>query len=146
MRRTKQILALLIIHGIGLVTLSCCPFSEQQPTRPNDVLGWKAVRQASGTEVLCVLLLRKGETSENGNLGVRVVNIIPGEPCAHAGWQSLRKVELEFYRPADHHIYGHFINGTGGGLLELESEAGVTGIGIQAINSKDNWAMFNLMK
>jgi len=141
----QRVLALLFAQVICLVASSCCPFSESQPVRPNEVLGWNTV-QIGGLDVVCVLLLNKGESSENNNLGVRVVNIIPGDPCAHPGWQALRKVELEFYRPADHHIYGSCITGVGNSLLELESEACISAIGIQEINSKENWVVFDLRK
>jgi hypothetical protein len=52
-----------------------------------------------------MLVLKKGESSDNGKVGVRVFDIIAGDPCAGYGTlQSIPRVKMQFYQPPQQRV------------------------------------------
>lgn len=91
-------------------------------------------------------VLRKDEITDNGQVQVQVIELIPGEPCVDAGTlASHPKVKLRFVRSSDQALLctatyaeneGATLSRDCGNVL---SEFGILGIGIRAINLKDGW-------
>ena len=143
-------LSLLII---SCVYAGCCSPQEQaQPARPEKVSGWKEV-QESGFVIVGTFVLSKGESTDNGKLGVKVVDIIPPKACSE-GYAAMPKVVLSFYRPSDGKVLcdeaifteGGTLMGTGPPYPHCKPDVGLSAISVNAINTKDNWVWFDLRK
>jgi len=139
-----------ILLSLSLVfASSCCWPDSEQPVRPKNVLGWKE-STAGGVRSICILVLNKGESSDNGEIGVKVVDIIPADPCAHRGtFHGSRRVVLRFFRPSDQKVLYEDTFTEGSGTLDSPHHcgsdvAGVTAIHINAINTAEGWVYFDL--
>jgi hypothetical protein len=84
-----------------LIFASCGPCMKPppQPTRPSSVEGWKDVYdKSSGVRYRAVLLLKKGESSDNGKCGVKVADILEAKPCCgDPGPDCYRRARIQFY-------------------------------------------------
>ena len=138
----------LILIALGLLNTSClCLQKEGQPERPMSVAGWQEKRFESGIEVWGELLLKSGESSDNGKVGVKLTEVLHGDPCAHPGWIKAKKITLQFFRPSDRHIFCQqtFMEGMNSSV-PCSSEANISVIRIIAINSKEGWAVIEPIK
>jgi hypothetical protein len=129
----------------------CSPQERAQPTRPEKVAGWKDA-YFSGVHSIGEFVLRKGESTEKGELGVRVVDIIPPQPCSE-GYASEPKAVLRFYEPASGKVLceatfapGGTVVGEGPPFPYCTPEVGLSAISVNAINTKDNWVWFDLRR
>jgi hypothetical protein len=101
-----------------------------------------------------MLVLKKGESSDNGKVGVRVVDIVAGDPCASYGTlKSLTSVKLQFYQPSPQRVICEdtFNSGSGASLLaepcgQRIADFGISAISINAINATEGWVWFDLRK
>jgi hypothetical protein len=101
-----------------------------------------------------MLVLTKGESSDNGKVGIRVVDIIAGDPCASYGTlQSITRVKLQFYQPAQQSVICEdtFNAGSGASLIAGPcgpriADFGISAISINAINASEGWVWFDLRK
>ena len=141
----KSFLVLVMLSAI-LIRGCCSPPARIEPNLPNEALGWK-FREEMGVRVLGSFLLHRGETTSNGKIQVRVVDIYPGDSCAEAA-SYLRNpsAKLQFIRLSDQQVLceNRFYEGQSGNLrcgLSL-SEFDVLGINISAVNLKDGWVFF----
>jgi len=141
-----------ILMSLSLVFVSsCCWPDEEQPARPSRVQGWREF-QVGGVHIVGQLVLAKDEASDNGEIGVKVVDIIPVDPCAHRGtFHGSRRVVLRFFRPSDQKVLCEDTFTEGGTSLDSPHHcgsdvAGVTGISINAINTAEGWVYFDLRK
>ena len=143
----------LTLLAVACVYAGCCsPQERVQPVRPEKVRGWKEIRD--GTVVsIGMFVLNKGESTDNGELGVKVVDIIAPKPCSE-GYASEPKVVLQFYRPSDGKVLcdeaifgeGGTFMGTGPPYPHCKPDLGLSAISVNAINTKDNWVWFDLRK
>ena len=141
--------AILISFCASVVFQGCCLAEKfRQPDWPNGVLGWVSnpnVNDKSGIRLLGVLVLKKGESTHNGKIGVRAIDIIEGDPCAHFGSAKARKATMQFFDPRDNRticqvtLWEHST-----GSLECPQELGISAYGVQAVNTKDHWVLFDL--
>lgn len=144
-----------IVVLVGILALSfggCCQLSPQvrdTPTRPDIKSSWNE-RQYWGVKSLGPLILNKGESSDNGSLGVTVVDFIP-RSCnsffSHTPKPS--QVVLQFYRPSDNQVLctvtlSSRTNTSIDGEEMCGTKTGVSVVGINGINAKDGWVSFNL--
>ncbi len=115
--------------------------------------GWKESHQG-GVHTIAILVLRKGESSDNGKIGVRVSDIIAADPCAGYGTlQRIPRVKMQFYDVHQQSVVCEDLLTDGSGTLlgagpcgEKIAELGVTAISINAINATDGWVSFELRK
>lgn len=119
-----------------------------QPTRPSSVEGWKKrYDKEAGFSYCAVLLLRKGESTDNGKFGVRVTDIIEGENCCgDPGYRCYRRAKIQFYRPTDGQVLCELeIQEHSNAAIDcMASLDGVSVIGGRAINTKEGWVLFDL--
>ena len=126
------------------------PFGRSEPSYPNNVKGWKDY-QENGVRQRGNFVLRKGETTDNGKIQIKVLDITAPDPRSEPGtWSSLPKAQLEFVRLSDQkvlcvHTYAeregrNFSADCGENLVEY----GLLGISIRAINLKEQWVFFVL--
>ena len=98
--RTRIIDALLCITlaSFASLTRGCCSAKLPEPAYPGPVAGWKESQEA-GVHSVGTLVLKKGESSDNGKIGVKVVDMMAGDPCAEYGTlESLSRVKMQFYQ------------------------------------------------
>jgi len=145
-------LSFLISICVILFVGCCSPQARVEPVRPQKVDGWQDT-YFSGVHSIAELVLSKGESSDNGELGVKVVDIIAPKPCSE-GYASEPKAVLQFYRPSDKKVLceeaifaeGGTSMGTGPPYPHCTPEVGLTAISVKAINAKEGWVWFDLRK
>ena len=145
-------LSFLFAAGVILYAGCCSPQERVEPVRPDKVEGWKD-SYFSGVHSIAELVLTKGESSDNGELGVKVVDIIQPKPCSE-GYAAMPKVVLSFYRPSDKKVLceeaifteGGTLMGTGPPYPHCAPEVGLSAISVTAINTKEGWVWFDLRK
>lgn len=140
--------------ALGLVVLplinlqGCCVFkSRTEPSLPDKVVGWKDYKEGGGS-FHGNFVLRVGETTDNGKVRIKVLELLPPSNCFDAGYESAQvRAKLEFSRVADSTVIceGVFAE-RGAGNLNYRcpgiSANGVNGIGVRSINLKDQWVYF----
>jgi hypothetical protein len=143
---------LSVIFLCGFLPGCCLDNLHQEPAYPNDAqIGWKEKEaEQKGLQVRGVFLLKKGEASDNGEIQVKVTDIIANDPCDSRGLNSLPKAVLQLSRVADHKVlctgtytekaYGILPGDCGKETAEL----GVSGFRIYAINLSRGWVFFEL--
>ena len=131
-----------------LLSAACvCLQKEGQPDRPASVTGWQEKSFESGLELWGELLLKSGESTDNGKVGVKVTEVLHGNPCVEPGWVHAKKVSLQFFRPSDHQFFCEqtFMEGMNM-LVTCRSEANISAVRIVTVNSKEGWAVIELVK
>lgn len=131
---------------LGIVA-GCCG-QGKAPVRPLDVPGWERrteeTRTFDGTFVL-----NKGESTDNGRIGIEVVDIIPAR-CDCFGERGLPVAMLRFYRVSDGTVICEQTGPAGVGLLNHTAMCGSdfewSFLNVDAINAKDNWVAFRLQR
>lgn len=138
--RLLMICCLTVLVGCG------CPPDKPQPKRPDNVQGWKAFDE-NDTHVIGDLLLGIGELSDNGVLGVSVIDISPPRPCSHEGPYAYPNATIRFFRPSDQKVLCEHTWIPGGINLAAfcAEDLGITGLGLE-INSKEGWVHLRLEK
>lgn len=143
----------LILLAIACVYAGCCsPQERTQPARPAKVAGWKDV-SVNGAHSIGEFVLGQGESTDNGELGVKVVDIIPPKACSE-GYAAMPKVMLSFYRPSDGKVLcdeaifteGGTSMGNGPPYPHCKPDVGLSAISVNAINTQDKWVWFDLRK
>ena len=127
------------------VTLSCCCDPAPQPAHPGAVRGWEPPNKNSGY-MIATLVLKKGERSQNDNIGVEVSGIYPPErSCAKDSVASLPSAMIRFYRPTDQQtLCEQKVYSPSSLKTDCPSEVGVYSIFVHGINYADNWIFFEL--
>ena len=141
---------IVMLAAFLAMTISCAEYP--QPTRPNRVTGWKDVRSEDVVNSLGYLVLKKGESSDNGRIGVTVVDIIP--PPKIWGIFKTRegnaKVVLRLFRPSDQQKLCEASFSEGGIDITSPNYCGssvpLSGISIFGINFKEGWVAFELFQ
>ena len=119
----------------------------RQPEWPNGTPRWLSNPSIdnSGIRLLGVLVLKKGESTDNGKIGVRVIDIVEGDACAHFAFSKSRKAVIEFFAPKDNRIICQVtLLEHSTGTLDCPDELGISAYGVQAINTRDRWVLFDL--
>jgi len=94
--------------------------------------------------------LRKGESTENGKLGVKVVDIIAPECRARfAEMPETAKVVLQFYDPSSNQVLCEAtLPENSNARIDLEGiclgKVDVMVVGTTDINTDEKWAVFDL--
>ena len=141
MAKTILLLTLLCLTG------ACCPsVSHVEPPYPEKVKGWGQVDEKT-SELNASFVLRKGEETSNGKITVKVVDIVPGNPCAHSGeFQRGARAKLRFISTVDQRVIceDEFVDQgfalmTGAPCGDELRKFGITVVTINAISLKDGW-------
>lgn len=145
--------SLSFILSIALVFADACRSSQEltQPARPDKTLGWTETA-GNGYVSIGIFVLNKGQTTEKGNLGIQVLDIVKPESRSE-GYAALPKAVLRFYRPEDGKTICEATFTKGGSVLGegppypyCTPELGLSGIQINAINTQEGWVWFELRK
>lgn len=124
-----------------------CHPSKPQPNHPGQVRGWESY-QTSSITILGEFVLKKGESTNNGKIGIMIVDITPPKACANPNeWLGSPKVTYRFYNISDNHTFCETTTLDGGGGMGSECAdrvPGVTAVYTYAINTKDNWVHFDI--
>lgn len=131
----------------------CCSSLPPEPVHPGAVAGWKESREG-GVHTVGILVLKKGESSDNGKIGVRVIDIIAADRCAGYGTlQRIPRVKMQFYEVGQQRVICEDLltDGSGTSLAagscgEKIADFGVTTISINAVNATEGWVWFELRK
>src|SRR5215475_12460979 len=100
MKSWSILLNSLLIVSMAVGLSSCCAPVEQ-PAHPGNVLGWVPPDKRSDSTI-AILVLKKGEKSQNGDIGVEISNIFaPERPCAKDSVAGLPSAIIRFYNPKD---------------------------------------------
>ena len=143
-----------LLGVLALSSSSCCQLSQMSrdtPTRPTVKSSWNE-RHISTFTSIGPLILNKGESSDNGSLGVRIVDFIPrscGSFLDHSPEQP--KAVFQFYRPSDNYVLCEVaLSGPANSRIDLDelcgTKTGISVVGINGINAKDGWVSFDLRK
>ncbi len=142
----------LVSVMLSLLTSSCCsndPRSE--PAYPQSVSGWKE-RDERGLRILGDFVLKKGETTDNGKIQVKVISLILPDSCAETGsFQRQARARIQFVRLSDNKVlYDDIFVERGTRALSTVKdnvnldEFGISVIYIYDINFKEGWVYFEL--
>lgn len=142
----------LVLVVLGLSTNGCCLKEPRvEPAYPQNVYGWKE-RRERGVRIRGEFVLKKGTSTDNGKIQVKIIDLIPPDPCAEAGaFQGQTRARIQFVRLSDNKVLlDDLFAASGTGTLstadgaDLYEEFGVSIIYIYDINLKDGWVHFEL--
>jgi len=141
-----------LILVVSITLLSCaaaCGPNYKQPAYPNNVPGWKEHDYPDGGHSIGKLVLRKGESSDNGTIGVTVVNILSPELLAEPwSYRGSPRVVLRLFKPSDRQTSCEITFSIANHLLrnyKCSATFGLSGINIYSINTKEGWVYFELL-
>jgi hypothetical protein len=143
------LIAMLVTCGF---LRGCCTETPRvEPAYPTQERGWNE-RYDKGVRSLGTFVLRKGQTTDNGKLQVKLLDVIPGDSCAEAGTTISRaRAILQFVRLPEQKVLcedsfvetsSMTISGTA--CSKNLGEFGVAGILIGDINLKEGWVFFEV--
>jgi hypothetical protein len=148
---------LLVIIGLTCSGCVCHPslyknVPTDTPTRPTVKTSWTESRDYGFTSV-GQFVLSRGESTDNGKLGIRVVDFVPSKcRSLFAEYPDPPKVVLEFYRPADKQtlctvtLDGPIANSSIDRAEMCGNKTGFSVVGINGLNAHDGWVSFDLRK
>lgn len=129
----------------------CCrPYYTDLPTRPAQVNGWKK-STFSTFLIIGSFVLSKGESTENGKLGVTIVDIQPSLLCklplAEPGHSQ---IEVRFYKPSDRGVLCETMifagsSGSVSGNLNCPDQSEMPpSFTVRNFNAEDGWLWLEL--
>ena len=123
----------------------CCGTYHTEPDYPKDVFGWREYKEGT-TKLRGSFLLRKGESTDNGKIKIKALDLLAPECTGDSGDFSARaRVVLQFYRVTDEQLLcTETFPENGGRNVYIPEEYGINGVGVRAINLKDGWVYFIL--
>jgi len=147
----------VLVLVTGLLGGCCFPISRAEPPYPTKVSGWltDAERLKFHEEhkfwARGDFVLRKNEATDDGKIRVKVIDLIPPDPCAEGGsFQRQARVTLQFIRMADQRVLCEETFPENG-YLSVSSKCGdslsgyeIPGVGVSDINLKEGWAFIHL--
>jgi hypothetical protein len=141
------------VFSVFMVLLSsgCCSDIRRlnNPERPLKILGEEDFRNGN-TDTVGVFLLNKGQSMDNGKMGIRFVEAYPGTCGDLFREQVYPQAKLQFYRVSDQAILCEYTFFRGASLTLsppiCKADLDWSSIGIGDISSKENWVTFVLTK
>ena len=144
----KRYILLLVIQVLMFGGCFCYKRERIEPPYPQNVSGWK-YHEENGVGTVGDFVLKKGESTNNGEVEIKVVDLIPADLCAEAQTPSASdRVKLQFVRMSDKKVLceDRFTEHGGGYICEMAlDEFRIGTIGIREINIKDQWVHFFLV-
>lgn len=147
-----MLLRFAVLSSLCLLAAGCCQLfskEDKQPDRPNVTSSW-GERTDFGVTSIGFFVMNKGETIDNGRLGVKVIDVFPKKCECMSCDPTSPRVRLAFYQPSDNKVLceGDFFKGSAS--LDIAANCdptmGISVISINAINTKENWVSFDLRK
>jgi hypothetical protein len=142
---------ILLVLSAAVWLHGCCFPARKEPQLPKDVVGWKDFQEDT-TKLRGRFLLKSGESTDNGKLRIKVLELIPPDCMSEAGsFEHRARVRLQFESAADRKVLctGIFPENGGGNLTldcaAIPHEFFIFGIGVGGINLKDGWVSFILI-
>ncbi|HTG14409.1 MAG TPA: hypothetical protein VK747_03980 [Blastocatellia bacterium] len=134
--------ALAIVFSAA-VFLSCRARSE--PLLPTDAIGWNNYKEGT-TKFRGKFLLTAGESTDNGTIRIKVVELLRAEFTGDAGDFAARpRVRIAFSRVSDGKtMLSEVYPENGVGATHLPSEFKIFDVGVRSINLTDGWVYFVL--
>ena len=131
----------------------CCQlFSKEdpQPARPNLTSSWREQTDLFGVRSIGFFVMNKGEATDNGQLGVKVIDILPKECRCMSCEPTNPRVRIAFYRPSDNKLLceDDFFQGSSSFDIrpKCDPTMGISVIAINAVNTQEKWVSFDLRK
>lgn len=147
-----KIISFLALVMLSLSTGGCCSYEPRvEPAYPQSVSGWKE-RMERGIRIRGDFALKKGTSTDNGKIQVKIIDLIPPDPCAEAGaFQRNARARIQFVRLSDNKVLLDDLFAESGtktlstaDSTSLYKEFGIDVIYIYDINLKDGWVYFEL--
>ena len=117
-----------------------------EPERHIYAQGWQQ-RDVGAVTLKGHFVLNKGQSVNDGTVGIRVVDIRGGS-CSSFREPEYPSTKVQFFSVPDQRILCEDIFRVGGSRLDVIEGCGKSlkwdVLGISAINSKDNWVAFDL--
>lgn len=144
-----KFLRLVLLLFVMVLSNGCCDKEIIEPERPTNIQGWKSYPLGSIT-IYGRFILQKGESTDNGKVGIRLVELYPAK-CRIAQITQIPSAKMQIYNVSDNSIlcerrFVLFANRLD--ILDTCSEK-LKGlewdvIYIESINFKEGWAAFEL--
>jgi hypothetical protein len=143
------LLGILTVSSVGCCQLS--PMARDTPNRPTIKSTWNESYDY-GFTMVGPFVLNKGESTDNGVLGVKIIDFIPRTCSSFLSHNPAQpSAVFQFYRPSDQSVICEVtLSGPANTRIDLENMCGaktdVTVVGINGINAKEGWVSFDLRK
>jgi len=79
---------ILFVVTLAMWLSACCP-QREEPSPPKDAIGWKDYQEGT-TKLRGRFLLKKGETTDNGKVEIKVLELMPPD-CPRWGHLSTKR-------------------------------------------------------
>ena len=149
---------LLMLTLLGVWMQGCCIQEERvEPPYPSDLSGWEGQKEPNG-RLARKFVLKKGQATDNARVQVKVIDLIPGDPCAEpAAFQRQARARIQFVSLSDMKVLCEETFAENGvstfssegcgssqvGVSELNL-LGIFSINVLAINLKEEWVYIGL--
>lgn len=146
--RGKRAKRLFLPTALAISLSGCCSSQPEMKNgpRPTNIRGWEGSRVGS-ISIKGRFVLNKGESTDNGRFGVKVVDIYPGR-CHLFDIPDFPSTRLQFFRASDRFVICEWTFKPGSGRLDLphicKDDLDWQAISINEINYKENWVYFDL--
>jgi len=134
---------------ISLLASGCCRTLESDPAPPNSVRGWHEF-DAQGIHGVGEFVLKKGQSIENGKIGVELIKTIAPVKCYErfAEQDLFPKAVVRFYAiPGNETLLEVEVRkSTSNSLQPPVADHGINAIFARDINTKDGWLWFELWR
>lgn len=141
--RNRAIIGCLLL-SLAVVSSGCCTSKRIQPNHPGTVQGWKDFH-LSGMHIIGQLVLKKGESSHNNKIAIKVIDINnPSVECGLLPESPVPRAKIQFYSLSDHKILCEVSVSEGNNSLKCDPELGISVMGVNAINNQEGWIYFDL--
>ena len=129
---------LLVFQG------ACCKQPQTATTRPATVRGWQRWEHF-GVRLVGELVLHKGEVSDNGTIGVKLLEIREGKAACSIGSEPVEPyVTLQLYMVRDPDVSCIVTTAAGSRLLQCDERLELGTLAVMAINSSEEWVYIRL--
>jgi hypothetical protein len=136
----------ILLSLLAGLLIASCSFDRartvSEPPFPQKVAGWK-YREENGVSILGEFVLRKGESTNNKEIQITLVELIPASRWIRQGAEGIDRAKLQFRRMSDKKVVCEetypALTGSCGTAL---SEFLISGVGVEAINVKEQWVHF----
>lgn len=132
---------------IVVLTVACGPGDDvENPTPPKSVHGWNAFDTGAIT-IKGEFLLRRGQSVDNGQIGVKVTDVFPVTYHLLDSWE-MPKAKVQFFNVADKTPLCEGVFTRGSNSLTTDALCGNrlewTDIYIRDVNYREGWVFFDL--
>jgi hypothetical protein len=123
---------------------------QLQPRRLSDPNGWQEAALGGGIKLMGQFVLRKGESTENGKIGIKLLNITSKDcPFATICLAPQAKATLRFYKPVDGSIICEPTLESDDTSYKADlvcSGLPFTYLEVREINTREDWALISIFK